>query len=147
VTLTWKHAAILGAACLIAGFLLGGKLVQPKEVIKTQLVDHDVIKDHVVTVTKEIVQKDGSKEIDTTVTDDRKQDDVKKESTVSVQPLPKVDPKWFVTVGAGIDASSLSSLGSPVYSVGVDRRILGPIYGGVWGNNKSQVGVGIGLEF
>lgn len=138
------------AAIVIVAMACGAALTRqfaPREVTKTQLVDHDVIKDHVVTVTKEIVRPDGSKEIDTTVVDDKKQDDVKKETITDVKPIPQLKPQWFATVGAGLDASSLRDLSNPVYNLGVNRRILGPIYLGAWANTKSQVGIQLGLEF
>lgn len=119
----------------------------PREVIKTQLVDHDVVKDHVVTVTKEITKADGTKEVDTVVTDDRKESDTKKETVTDSKPIPQQKAQWFVTAGAGLDFSQVSNLANPIYQASVNRRILGPIYLGAYGNTKSQVGLQVGLEF
>jgi hypothetical protein len=146
MTIQLKYLAAIVIVAMAAGAALTRQFA-PREVIKTQLVDHDVIKDHVVTVTKEIVNKDGSKEIDTTVVDDKKENDVKKETVVDSKPIPQLKPQWFVTAGAGLDVTSLGNMANPVYSGSVNRRILGPIYLGVWGNTRSQVGVQLGLEF
>jgi hypothetical protein len=141
-----KYLAAIVLVAMACGAALSHQFM-PREVTKTQLVDHDVIKDHVVTVTKEIVRKDGSKEIDTTVVDDKKENEVKKETISDVKPIPMPQPQWFVTAGAGLDATSLGNLANPVYNASVNRRIIGPVYVGVWGNTRSQVGVQLGLEF
>jgi hypothetical protein len=141
-----KYLALIILVALAVGAALT-RAYAPREVVKTVAVDHDVVKDHIVTVTKEIVQKDGTKEFDTVVTDDRKEDDTKKTTITDTKTLPSLAPKWFVTAGMGLDASSLSSLTTPVYQIGVNRRILGPIFIGVNANTRSQVGVNVGLEF
>lgn len=60
-------------------------------------------------------------------------------------------PQWRIGVHAGLDIPSLTKPGSnpdPLIIGGsVDRRILGPIFMGVWGNNKLQGGVGVSIEF
>lgn len=146
------------AAIVIVAMAVGAALTRQfaprtvtKTVTQTQTVDHDVIKDHVVTITKEIDRKDGTKEIDTEVVDNRVNTDVSTtksttQTTVSA-PAPIPQPQWFLTAGAGLDATSLSNLTNPVYNGSVNRRILGPIYMGIWGNTRSQVGVQLGLEF
>jgi len=41
---------------------------KPRIVTQTQIVTQNTVQDHIVTVTKEVVQPNGAKEIDTTIT-------------------------------------------------------------------------------
>lgn len=139
----------LGLVVLVA-MALGAYLTRqfaPREVDKTQIVNHDVVHDHVVTVTKEITNKDGTKEVDTTTTEDKAQTNNQVKSVIDSKPDPVSKSQWFVTAGAGLDFSKVENFTNPIYQASVNRRILGPIYLGAYGNTKSQVGLQVGLEF
>lgn len=93
-------------------------------------------KDTTVTETK----PDGTK-IVTVV----KENVVVKEKQVTVETKIEkvVRPDWKVTLGTGYDFREKKE----VYSVGVDRRILGNISIGLYGVSNNTVGVNVGIEF
>lgn len=149
-----KYLAAIIAVSLAMGGYLSREMV-PKIVVKTvtqtQTVDHDVTHDHIITVVKEVDNKDGTKEIDTTTTNNTVEASSSKVDatthTTSSTPAPIPKPQWFITAGAGLDVSSLSNLASPIYNASVNHRFIGPIYLGAWVNTKTQAGVQLGLEF
>ena len=64
----------------------------------------------------------------------------------TVKTITNAAPKWYFDVNAGWALNSNFSP-SPVWGVGVSRRIVGPIWIGVWGNTQRLAGVGVGLGF
>lgn len=66
-------------------------------------------------------------------------------------------PQWSLGVGAGFSIPEatgskagyrlLDPLGPVILQADVNRRILGPISAGVWGNTSGVVGVGLKLDF
>lgn len=141
------------ALAVLVGYAFG-RYAQPAKIqIQTQTVVKEVesVKHDTVTVTKEIKEPNGTVETDTVVTD--KDVDVTQiqSNTKTTETITNVKPQWFATVGMGMDSGSLTSGFTPVYNASVNRRILGPVYFGVWGNEQSfsrvQGGFQLGLEF
>lgn len=135
--------AILVAAGLGYAF---GRYAQPaKEVIKTvevvktvTVVQHDT-----VTVTKQIKKPDGTTETDTVITD--KDVDITNTAIkdTSSETITNVKPQWKLSGQGGYNFSSFNK----VYGAEVDRRILGPIFLGAWGNSDRAAGIAISVEF
>lgn len=124
----------------------GGRYVQPakvvtkiKEVTKTvQVVKHDT-----VTVVKEVTRPDGSKESTTTITDhDVDTTDSSTKTSIS-QKISNEKPQWKASGLAGYNFSKLN----PVYGAQIERRIIGPIFVGAWGNTDKAAGVALSIEF
>lgn len=131
---------VVGAiGCAVAGALLERQF-NKNEVIKTVTVDHEVIKYQVVTVTHEADKPDGTKIIDTTMTDNSEK------TTDVVQKI--VDAKasqqfgYLAAVGMAVDANGVKT-----YSLSVDKRLLGPVTLGVFGSTCSELGLRIGVMF
>ena len=142
---SWAKVCL--AILLAAGLgYASGRYAQPaKEVIKTveviktiTVVQHDT-----VTVTKEITKPDGTKEVDTTVTDKDKDttDSSMKES--ASESITNVKPQWKAQALYGYNVTELR----PVYGANIERRIIGPISAGLWGNTDHALGVSVSIEF
>lgn len=54
-------------------------------------------------------------------------------------------PNWAIGLNGGYNLSNIS--GPPVLQLSIDRRIVGPIMGGIIISNKGFVGIGIKVEF
>lgn len=103
----------------------------------TKTVENIVTKDHVVTVVKQIKNKDGTTETDTTTTEDKNTTD-NKVAIVAIRAISN----WHVGAGANIGLNL-----QPSYSVQVDRRILGPVFVGISGDTIGRVGAHLSVEF
>lgn len=122
--------AITAAVGVALGF--GLSYLQPKskeieEVIKYQ--------DRVRVVKQVVERPDGTKETTEVIEKER---EVEKEKKVVV----KQQPDWKVS-------GSVSALrvGAPVYSLSVERRIIGSLYAGVYGRSDKELGVNISFLF
>lgn len=105
------------------------------EVIKT--VDRDVIKYKIITRTHEVTLPDGTKTSDTTTTDNS-EEQRKIISTIT----ESKSRDWLVAAGAGINANRVK-----IYSLSVDRRILGFVTVGAYGTSNSELGLRLGVTF
>jgi hypothetical protein len=57
-------------------------------------------------------------------------------------------PDWKLGAQVGLSFPDLGSPNTPlVFGATVDRRVLGPFFLQVWGNNKLQGGTGLSFEF
>lgn len=138
--------AVLGLLLAAGLGYASGRYVQPskivietKEVVKTvTVVKHDT-----VTVTKQIKRPDGTTETDTTTTD--KDVDSTNNTVVDTtsETITNSKPQWKATAQAGYNFSSIK----PVYGAEVDRRIIGPIFAGAWGNSDHTAGLAVTVEF
>ena len=97
--------------------------------VKTEV--KEVVQNHDITVTREVVRPDGTKEVDTTVTDTSK----KTEQLSKTDPKPL--PNWMVGVGY---------TSTHTYEAYINRRIAGPIFLGAKAA-PGQLGVTISVEF
>ncbi len=126
-----KVLSLIVVASLAAGVILEKQLVAVKKETDTSKISNDI-----TTVIKEKQNKDGSIEKDTTIVDKSKRD----EKLISVAPI--LSPNWIVRGGYGL-AKDLNA----VYTVSVDRRILGPIFLGGWASSQQSAGVSLAIEF
>lgn len=130
----------LALAVVLAALALGlwaGKTYFP--VTKTEQVEKEVVRKDIVTVTKEVVRPDGTRETETTVVDKTKEQKDSR-STVSVATSK---PDWHVS--ASISRESL--IGPNIYAVTVERRVLGPFSIGLTANTQQTIGLVVGMEF
>lgn len=114
-----------------AGIALEKQLIAVNKETDTSTVNNDV-----VTVIKEKKNKDGTSETDTTITDHSKTEDKK------IQVIASEPPNWFVQGGVGLDTGL-----TQIYTLSINRRILGPIFVGVWGSTQKSAGVSVALQF
>lgn len=134
------------AAIILVAMVIGGaietKFASNKSEIKTQVVDHTITQNHVVTVVKEVDRPDGTKEITTTKDDTSVKHDTSVSDKEDIKAKPA--PNWMVSAGVGFELDN--SFGR-VYKAEVQRRILGPVFLGVYGTTRSEAGLTVGFEF
>lgn len=124
---------VVGAlGCAIAGALVQRRYDGSVET-KTQVIT----KDHTVTVIKEVTKPDGTITKDTTITDDNTQKAIQK-----IIDTRGADPQWLVAAGASMNTDL-----KKIYSLSVDRKIIGPISIGVIGSTASELGLRLGVSF
>jgi len=129
-----KIFAISVLAALVLGLWLGKSQFPRTE---TKVVEKEVVKRDVVTVTKEVVRPDGTKETITTSTD-KSQSVADKASSVAT-----AVPQWHVS--AALKRESLT--GPDIYALTIERRMLGPVHAGITVDTKQTVGLVVGMEF
>ena len=126
----FKVITIVAVVLFGAGYGTGRYLQPPKEITKIEVQEHQVIRNNVVTVTKEITKADGTKETVTTVVDKSVEKKDKQVESIVSKPAEK---QWLV--GIGVNPLTYTE----TYSVKVDRRVLGPLFlGGQYIRNKSD---------
>lgn len=125
-----------------------GRYAQPAKVeIKkeVQIKEVEVTRKNVVTVTREEKRPDGTVIIDTrtvdTSTEAVNRTSKEKESTV----VTSLKPQWRVGGGVGMKYNEVKL--EPVYTLGVERRILGPVFVGAYGRTDKEVGLTVSVEF
>jgi hypothetical protein len=131
-----------------------GRYIQPAKVItevevKTEIVEVEVekTKTEVRTIVKEVIKPDGTKETTTTtenIAETKKKN--KKEAQSERKELKIVEglkPQWKAQVLIGLENIEI-----PSYRVGVERRIVGPIFAGAYSNtNFQEYGLSVSMEF
>lgn len=141
-----KYQIIIAVALLGIGYG-AGRYVQPAKVVtKTETVTktNTIIQEHVHTVIQTVTKPDGEV-VKTEVSDNNSVDTVKSSSDSSSSTVTTYSkPQWKVQGLAGLNLSSIST---PIYGAGVERRILGPIFAGVYGKSNSEAGLSVSLEF
>jgi len=105
--------------------------------LKVEVVEKVVSKDKIVTVTKEVVRPDGTRETDTTKVEDRVKVEDKKLVVAEVK-----EANWHITLG-----SDFSLQGSQQFQLGIERRVLGPLFLGAYGRSDKSLGITLGFEF
>ena len=132
-----KSTIITGLICLLLGGGLGTFLFpQTKE--KVIEVEKEVVVKDVVTVTKVITRPDGTKEELVTVTDKTKEN---KQST-STKTVAKAN--WHTSISA---KSKIDKLQIDMYTVQVEKRIIGDLFFGVNASTDKTVGFSVGIEW
>jgi hypothetical protein len=126
---------------LVVGLLLGGGLgtfLFPQVKTKEVQVEKEVVVKDIVTVTKVITRPDGTKEELITVTDKTKEN----KQTTSTKTVAKAN--WHTSISA---KSKLSPVQVDIYTIQVEKRILGDLFLGAVVSSDKTVGLSIGLEF
>lgn len=136
---------LIALLLIVIGYALGYYTLPQKVVTQTvtEVKTVTVIQHDVQTVTKEIIKPDGTKEIDT-VTTDKSVDTSKSEEKIDKTKIVEIGkPQWK----ANVQFSPKETKYAYVYGVQIERRILGPVFLGVFGNMDRTLGVSVGLEF
>lgn len=114
------------------------KYYWPNVVSKTEIKEVEVQKNNIVTVVKEVVKKDGTKEVVTTTTDKSTTKTSTKASDV------KKDTKSDLLLTGGIVTNFKDK---PEYMLGISKRITGPIFVGATYQTNNTYGLNITIEF
>jgi hypothetical protein len=135
---------LIALVSAVIGGAATAKFVSGREIVKTETVEHTVTKDHVVTVIKEVVKADGTKETTTLIDDTSTKKDSTKTNVVDKKAVAA--PNWLVSGGAGLEFSGTPGL---IYQASVSKRMFGPVFLGAWGTKGRDVAGGISatIEF
>jgi hypothetical protein len=140
----YGKAAIAAIICILLGYAFGRYLQPAKIEIKreVEIKEVQVVKKDVVTVVHEVKTPDGTVTTDSR-TEDRttettKTDTVAKESTS----IENLKPQWRIQAGTDFKERALG----PLYSIGVERRIIGPIFVGGSINMDKQAMLTVSME-
>jgi len=135
-------------AILLAGISYGvGRYLQPAEVkieIKEIIKEVEIEKRNVVTIIREIVRPDGTKEVETRIVDKTTTEKDKTEMRSEIKKVKALKPQWRASIMAGIDGSFKNPI---IYGAQIERRILGPFSLGVWGMTNKTAGFSVSWEF
>ncbi len=137
--MTLKITTIL---CLASAILSAAatRYYFPSLKTETLTVDHDIIHNNIVTVTKTIKEPNGETNTTTTTTDTSSKVDITSHESITVK-----QPQWTVS---GLVANDFSrGLLVPTYGAQVQRQILGPINIGAFGLTNGTIGVSVGISF
>lgn len=130
----------ISAYILIAlAAVAGTRYLWPRVEYKHTVEQKEVVRKDVVTVIKEVVRKDGSRETVTEIVDRSRENSSRTETKVSTK-----KSEWSLSLLLKSDASKL---GEPVYGLMAQRRLLGPVWVGVGASTDRQIMATIGLEF
>jgi hypothetical protein len=140
----------IGVLIIIIAIAVGygfGRYVQPAKVVtvvKEVKTDNQVVDKNIVTTVTETKKPDGSDTI-VTKTEDKSVDKTKENDTFnSTTTTTNQKTQWRVSALAGLRYDNLTT---PNYGAIVEKRLLGPIFVGAWGNSGKEAGISIGLEF
>lgn len=130
---------ILGLGVSLAAGALIQRQWDSKEIERAISEQKTITKNRIITVTKEITRPDGTKETDTTTTDNS----IKKEIEKTIQEVSKSRGAiWMVSAGAAIGTDLM-----PSYKAQIDRQILGPIWVGIYATTHKEAGLSLGVQF
>lgn len=122
--------------CIMIGSALLGGYIEHQFNKGSTVKDTITNNKDITTIIKEKKNKDGSSETDTTIVDRSKE----KEQIVAT--APGKAPDWFIQAGMGLDRGL-----TKVYMGSVSRRVLGPVYVGIWASSQQAAGVSLALQF
>lgn len=103
---------------------------------KVETREHETVVTKVVTQIRHVKAPDGSETTDTIIVDTGRED---RNRTVNTKPASK----WHAQASIHTAFDGLK----PEYSLGVERRILGPFFVGLQARTDGSVGLGLGMEF
>lgn len=134
---------MLGLSLVLIGYTLGRYAKPDKEVIKTvtQTQTVEVVHHDVKTVTHEVTTPDGTKTIDTVSTDVSK-DKTSIDSNTKSETVIDNQKQWLISG----QFSPKSNLPGYIYGGSIQKRVLGPAFGGVFVNTET-IGITLSLEF
>jgi hypothetical protein len=130
---------LIAAIILCLASVATTRYLWPRVEYKSSIVEKEVIKRDVVTVIREIVKPDGSKETVTEIVDHSRENSSKSETVVK---LAKAQYQLAL-----LASTSAERLADPVYGLQIQRRLLGPVWGGLSLNTDKQITFNLGLEF
>lgn len=134
-------AFVAGAA--VGYFVTPTKVVTKTVVQQTKQETQDIQKNKVFDKTETILP-DGTKKIETKITD--KSTDTTDSTSSSLTTSEKtVERSQSSLLVYGLAETKITSM--PTYGAGVQRRVLGPLWLGAFGTTGPSVGVTVGLSF
>lgn len=126
-----KQVAILIIVAVSAFFL--GKITSP---VKEKIVEVEVVKEKVntVQVVREIKRPDGTIEKET------RNEQTKEKESSSSKSVEFKPPGYGISLLAG-------NINDPYYTLLLEKKVVGNVKVGAWGNTRQEFGISVGLEF
>lgn len=131
-----RYLALIVLASIGLGAAVSRYAVPPQA--KTVESTKEVTRNDVQIVTRTVTLSNGTTESTTTTTDHTIKAETNNKQSVTVVPKD-----WLVSGSVSTDYK----FAPPTYGAQVQRRILGPVFGGFLINTKGDVGLSIGFEF
>lgn len=163
---------IIIAIVLLAAFFAAGRFLTPEKIrieTKTVTIEKEVkekktdskkdvdTKRHTETVTTETIKPDGTRIVETRVTENVDQSKETDKKTDTKETKEKTETKEETKiVESGSNRVTIAALGGakirdikagPVYGGMISRPLLGPVVMGVWGLSDTTAGITLGLQF
>lgn len=110
----------------------------PRIAVKTEIKQQIVERNNIRTITKVVEKPTGEKETITEVIDNST-----KTANSSQNHVQYKNSEWLL--GASIGSKVLTI--EPIYTLRIDRRIIGPIFAGAYGRTDGELGLSITMEF
>jgi len=123
-----------------------GRYLQPAKIetrTETVIKEVEVTKKDVEIIKKKKTNTDGSIEEEEITRDKSTETRNKNEQTRSETVVENLKPQWRIRGEVGYDFKNNDN----VYGAGFEKRWMGPVSVGLWGNNKQQAGLSASIEF
>lgn len=131
-----KTYIVVVLVLLGVGYALG-KYTTPERVV-TQTITKIVTVTQHDTQTVIVEKPDGTK---TTIIIDKSKDTTKQQQT-DTKTVENIKPQWHVSA----QLVPQQGLLGPVYGLQIERRIIGPVHVGVFGNTDKEFGLSVGVD-
>lgn len=140
-----KNYIIVSVISLLVGAGIVNYAFPPKVETKIQEVtkEVEVIKRDIVVVTEKVTQKDGTI-VEKTRTEDKSIDTSKKDTKASSETTVTNEKQYRVSVRAGAKGIINPEV---IYSLGIEKKLIGPLNVGVHGSTDKQFGVSLSYDF
>lgn len=138
---------VIGLVILVVGYAFG-RYASPQKVVTKIEFQTDITKtnekDHTTTQTT-IIKPDGTKIV---INQDETQDIIKQQTEIQekfYQDIQNSKPNWKVS--ALVQKEHDRTISNLVYGAHVEKRFIGPVFLGAYGNTASDFGLSLGIEF
>jgi hypothetical protein len=132
-----KQTLIISVVALLIGIAAGSQLFPTVKTKEVEVEKQVIVKD-IITVTKVVTKPDGTTESTTTTTDKTK------ENKSATNTKTVAAPNWHASIAVNTDNIALNNL---VYTVQVERRVLGDLFIGANVSTDKTVGLSLGASF
>ena len=131
--------SIISALSFLLGQHVGNKVAESQEKIHQEEIAK--LKESVRIETRIIVKKDGTQE--TVIIEEREKEETNSNVLKSEKKI-SFKKQWSVGLSAG--GSGLFR-GDPIYTLSVDRRVLGELFVGLYGRSDKELGLNLKYQF
>lgn len=145
--MTMNNLSKYGIAILLLLLAYGtGRYLQPNKIetrTETVIKEIEVVKRDVEIIKKKKTSPDGTIEEEETTRDKSTETRDKNQTDKSQTIVTNEKSKWRLYGQAGYSFRDKDY----VYGGGFEKRYMGPVSLGLWGNNKEQAGFSVSIEF
>lgn len=131
------------AVIVIGSAIIGGVIergVSKPDTTESNKTVNEVIRYKVITKIIEHYNLDGSIDRNIVIDDGSVMEKTKEVSKVETKTTVR---DWYAHGGTGVRLKDMER----IYNLGIDRRILGPVWLGIYGTTQQEFGLRVGLQF